>query len=277
VKLNQLFGVTHGLGMGVITFDWGQIIGFHGSPLPTPWWSAANVGIALLIFTWFLVPVLYVSDMSFISFVIQCFVTTCPQYTNTWYSAFFPMVSSQVFDNKGNPYNVSRVINEDSTFNVDAYKAYSPLFISVTYAMAYGLSFAATTSTLTHTFIYYRKQIYNQARRTLADQPDIHARLMSAYKEVPGWWYLTIFCASIGERESARKCTNGIDSHYVWVRYRCHRNLALTVTCLGFYSRSRHRCGSEYPSGFYNSLTSSYIQHSRTRFQLVSLRLSRTG
>ena len=63
VKLNQLFGVTHGLGMGVITFDWGQISGFNGSPLPNPWWSAANVGIALLFFSWFLVPVLYVSDI----------------------------------------------------------------------------------------------------------------------------------------------------------------------------------------------------------------------
>ena len=48
VKLNQLFGITHGLAMGVITFDWGQITSFYGSPLANPWWSAANAGIALL-------------------------------------------------------------------------------------------------------------------------------------------------------------------------------------------------------------------------------------
>ncbi|KAN0135066.1 oligopeptide transporter [Lactarius tabidus] len=178
VKLNQLFGTTHGLAMGVVTFDWGQISGFNGSPLPTPWWSAANVGIALLLFAWFLVPVLY--------------------YTNTWYSAFLPMVSSQAFDNTGNPYNVSRVINDDVTFNIDAYKAYSPLFISVTFAVSYGLSFAATTAAITHTFIYYRKQIYRQARHSLAEQPDVHARLMSVYKGVPNWWYLTIFFTMFG-------------------------------------------------------------------------------
>ncbi|KAF8261428.1 OPT oligopeptide transporter protein-domain-containing protein [Lactarius quietus] len=143
VKLNQMFGVTHGLAMGVLTFDWGQITAFNGSPLPTPWWAAANNGIAIVFFSWFLVPILY--------------------YTNTWYSAFLPMVSSQAFDNTGSPYNISRIINDDATFNIDAYKAYSP-------------------------------QIWNRARR----QPDIHARLMSVYEEVPDWWYFIIFCTMFG-------------------------------------------------------------------------------
>ncbi|KAF8264679.1 OPT oligopeptide transporter [Lactarius quietus] len=169
VKLNQMFGVTHGLAMGVLTFDWGKITSFNGSPLPIPWWAAANNGIALVLFSWFLAPILY--------------------YTNTWYSAFFPMVSSQSFDNTGSPYNVSRIIKDDATFNIDAYKAYSPIFISVTFAIAYGLSFASIASTLTHTLIYFPKKIWNQDRQ----QPDIHARLMSVYKEVPGWWYLIIF------------------------------------------------------------------------------------
>ena len=34
-----------------------------------------------------------------------------------------------------------------------------------------------------------------QARRSLAEQPDIHARLMSQYPQVPEWWYLCIFVA----------------------------------------------------------------------------------
>ena len=85
------------------------------------------------------------------------------------------------------------IINPDSSFNVEAYKAYSPLFISAAFALGYGLSFASITATLTHTFLYHRKQIYVQARRSLSEQSDIHARLMSVYKEVPDWWYLTIF------------------------------------------------------------------------------------
>jgi len=106
-------------------------------------------------------------------------------------------VSSHSFDNTGKQYNVSRIINADSSFNLQEYKAYSPLFLSISFAMAYGLSFAAITSTLTHTFLYYRKQIWTQARRSLSEQPDVHARLMSVYKEVPDWWYLTIFCSFI--------------------------------------------------------------------------------
>ncbi|KAF8258410.1 OPT oligopeptide transporter protein-domain-containing protein [Lactarius quietus] len=174
VKLNQMFGVTHGLAMGVLTFDWGQITAFNGSPLPTPWWAAANNGIAVVFFSWFLVPILY--------------------YTNTWYSAFLPMVSSQAFDNTGNPYNVSRILNDDVTLNIDAYNAYSPVFISAMFAISYGLSFAMVTSTITHTLVYHRKRIWNRAQR----QPDIHTRLMSVYKEVPDWWYLTIFCTMFG-------------------------------------------------------------------------------
>ena len=51
-----------------------------------------------------------------------------------------------------------------------------------------------------HTLLYNSKQILIQSRRSLSDQPDIHARLMSAYKEVPDWWYLCIFCAFINHK-----------------------------------------------------------------------------
>ena len=61
VKVNQIFGITHGLGMGLMTFDWGVITAFSESPLVYPWWVAANAGIAIVLFYWLLVPILYVS------------------------------------------------------------------------------------------------------------------------------------------------------------------------------------------------------------------------
>jgi hypothetical protein len=67
------------------------------------------------------------------------------------------------------------------------------LFLSTTFAMSYGLSFAAVTATLMHALLYYRRQIWTQARRSLSEQPDIHARLMMRYKEVPEWWYAIVF------------------------------------------------------------------------------------
>jgi len=92
---------------------------------------------------------------------------------------------------------VTRVLTPDYTLDEAAYKAYSPLFLPVTFAVSYGLSFAAVTSIVTHVFFYHRKQIWTQARRSLSEQPDIHARLMSVYKEVPEWWYGIIFGASL--------------------------------------------------------------------------------
>ena len=108
-------------------------------------------------------------------------------------------MSSRIsYDRFGNTYNVTQIINPDTTLNVEQYTAYSPLFLSATFAMAYGLSFASITATLTHTFLYFRKTIWVQSRRSMSEQPDIHARLMSKYRQVPEWWYLIIF----------RRCTH---------------------------------------------------------------------
>jgi OPT oligopeptide transporter protein len=97
----------------------------------------------------------------------------------------------------GDAYNVSKIINADASFNLEAYEAYSPLFFSSAFAITYGLQFALITATPMHALLYYHKQIWIQAHRSPSEQPDIHARLMSVYKEVPDWWYLSIFGACI--------------------------------------------------------------------------------
>jgi hypothetical protein len=38
--------------------------------------------------------------------------------------------SIHAFDNTGKPYNVSRIINPDTTLDLRAYKVYSPLYLS---------------------------------------------------------------------------------------------------------------------------------------------------
>lgn len=104
-----------------------------------------------------------------------------------------PRVSSRTsFDRYGKSYNVTAITNLDASLNVAKYEAYSPLFLSTTFAMSYGLSFASITSIITHTLLYFRKQIWVQSRRAMHEQPDIHARLMSRYPQVPEWWYFII-------------------------------------------------------------------------------------
>ncbi|KZT36342.1 small oligopeptide transporter [Sistotremastrum suecicum HHB10207 ss-3] len=174
IVVNQLFGTVSGLGMSLITFDWSQIT-YIGSPLATPWWAEANIMGGFVFFFWFLTPILY--------------------YTNAWFSKYMPISSRTSFDNTGAPYNVSAILTPEGTLDAEAYHNYSPLFLSTTFALSYGLSFAGITSTLVHSFLYFRKQIWVQSRRSLSEQPDIHARLMSVYKQVPEWWYAIIFVA----------------------------------------------------------------------------------
>lgn len=172
VVINQLFGYEYGLGMSLITFDWSQIA-YIGSPLATPWWAQANLAVGFVAFFWVLSPIIY--------------------YTNTWNSEYMPIMSREAYDNTGQPYHVHKILGPDGAFDMERYKAYSPLFLSTTFAVSYGLSFAAISSTLVHAILYFRKQIWMQCRRTLAEQPDIHARLMTRYREVPAWWYGVIF------------------------------------------------------------------------------------
>lgn len=109
---------------------------------------------------------------------------------------FFLSISSRIsFDNTGAPYDVTRIINPNLRVNTESYRFYSPLFLSTTFAVAYGLSFASITATVTHAFLYFRKQLWIQAKRSLNEQPDIHARLMSRYPQVPEWWYGVVFGA----------------------------------------------------------------------------------
>ncbi|KAF4573388.1 hypothetical protein EYR40_003531 [Pleurotus pulmonarius] len=136
-------------------------------------WAEANVAAGFVVFFWILTPVLY--------------------YKNVWEAHYLPISSRGSYDNTGKTYNVTRIINEDASLNVTEYIQYSPIFLSTTFAVSYGLSFASITATITHALLYYRKQIWTQARKSMSEQADIHARLMSRYAQVPDWWYLVIF------------------------------------------------------------------------------------
>jgi OPT family small oligopeptide transporter len=173
VIVNQLFGGSTGLSLLPITFDWTQITGFLGSPLMTPWHAIANIMIGVVFFFWIVTPGLH--------------------YSGTWFSEFLPMSDSATYDNTGSSYNVTKVLTKDFTLDLEAYKAYSPLFLSTTFALSYGLSFAAISSLIVYTALTQGKNIVRQFRNSKTEEPDIHMKLMSKYKEAPTWWYMGLF------------------------------------------------------------------------------------
>jgi hypothetical protein len=113
-------------------------------------------------------------------------------YTNTWYSDYLPMSDMNSYDNTGKPYNVSRILTPNLTLDLEAYKAYSPLFLSTTFAIFYGLNFAATIGLIVHTGLYHGKDLWKRLRHVRAEPKDIHVRLVEKYPPVPIWWYFIL-------------------------------------------------------------------------------------
>lgn len=178
-KVNTIFGMNSGLGLLPISIDWTQI-NYAGYPLTTPFYITCNAFAVVVFFYLFLSPILY--------------------YSNVWYSAYLPLLSSGTFDNTGLSYNVSRVVDENLDFVLSQYEQYSPMYISMSYSLTYGLSFAAVTAIIVHTYLYNGSEIWAKFKNARHGGEDIHKRLMNSYKEVPDWWYgiLTVVVLGLG-------------------------------------------------------------------------------
>lgn len=215
VVVANLFGTASGLGLFPVTFDWAQIA-YIGSPLVTPFWAAMNVVGGLVIVMWIIAPIMY--------------------YKNYLFSSYMPILSSLVFDNTGQQYDVSKILTKDFLFDREAYHNYSRVYMPITYVLSYGLQFAALASLLTHTACWHGKDIWRQWKRSLKEvgdigkgtyqavpgtvaggsvtprrlrrsdsgnldniisQEDVHNRLMKRYKDAPGWWYMATFVSML--------------------------------------------------------------------------------
>lgn len=119
-------------------------------------------------------------------------------YGGAWYSAYLPMSDASTYDNTGATYNTTRVLSQSFTLDEQAYSAYSPLFISTTFAMSYGLSFAAISSLVVYTWLNSRHYIMRQWRASTQDKPDVHMKMMGRYPEAPSAWYMGLFAIVSG-------------------------------------------------------------------------------
>ncbi|KAL2795049.1 OPT oligopeptide transporter protein-domain-containing protein [Aspergillus keveii] len=176
VVLNQLFGHKTGLGMSMLTFDWSQVVFANQSPLLVPFWAGLNVMGSFALFFWLLVPLIY--------------------YTNTWHSAYLPLLDPNTFDNTGRRYDMRRVMNRNGTVNVEEYRSYSPMFISAGFAVTYGVAFANLTGIFVHTALYHGKELLEQWSGR--NKKDVHARIMESYRPVPWWWFAGVTLLMFG-------------------------------------------------------------------------------
>lgn len=101
-----------------------------------------------------------------------------------------PMSTGAIMDRFAAPYNVSFILNDTRVgyFNETAYHAYSPVYISVTFAMTLTLAFALSTAAVVHTLLHHGPAIWRAIRRREVEKPDIHAKLMRSYPTTPFWY-----------------------------------------------------------------------------------------
>ncbi|RDW61997.1 small oligopeptide transporter-1 [Coleophoma cylindrospora] len=173
--VNHLFGMVSGLGLSPITFDWSQIA-YNTNPLLSPSWAAMNVFGGFVIFFWIVTPGIY--------------------YSNTWFTAYLPICTADLYDRYAGVYNVSSVLDTNHQLDITKYEAYSPPFLPATFAFVYGISFAALTAVPVHIYLWHGTQIMDALKGTT--RLDIHARLMRVYKRVPWYWFATITVVIMG-------------------------------------------------------------------------------
>lgn len=193
VVINQLFGGWTGLSLIPMTFDWTQISGFNFSPLIAPWYAIANTLIGMVIFFWIVTPAIH--------------------YSGLFYSKYLPMSDSSSYDNTAQAYNVTKILTPDFTFDLEKYRNYSPLFLSTTFTLCYGLSFAGIIAVLVHTGLFHGSDIWARFRHVGRETEDVHGRLMMRFKTVPLWWYGAITLIMIG---IGLGVTQGYPTHLSW-------------------------------------------------------------
>ncbi|KAK7299916.1 hypothetical protein RJT34_10745 [Clitoria ternatea] len=167
-------------GLGILSFglDWNTVAGFLGSPLAVPGFAIINIMVGFVLFLYVLIPISY--------------------WNNVYDAKKFPLISSHTFDSTGANYNVSRILN-DKAFDIDmdSYNKYSKLYLSITFAFDYGLSFATLTATISHVALFHGKTIYEMWKKTASalkgQVGDVHTRIMKKnYEQVPEWWFISI-------------------------------------------------------------------------------------
>jgi OPT family oligopeptide transporter len=119
-------------------------------------------------------------------------VAPAMHWSGAYWAEYLPFFDNGSWDNTQSHYNVSKILNDDYTLNVEKYEAYSPLFLSTTFTLCYGLSFAAIISLIVNTSIFHSAEIWARFRDTEGKLDDIHQKMMKKYKRVPQWWFLTI-------------------------------------------------------------------------------------
>lgn len=172
--LSQVFGVTTGLGLFPLTFDWTQVTSIN-NPLTTPFWSVACVFGSFIFWIWIVMPGLY--------------------YKNHWQTAHMPIMTASIYDVKGQAYNGSKVVDSNWHLDTTKFKEYSPVMLPIAFLMSLSLGLAAFSSM----FVLFIFRFKTDVIDSLKDKKmDAHNVALAKYKSFHWGFYVAGVLISLG-------------------------------------------------------------------------------
>lgn len=186
LNVATITGSVTGLGLNPIaSFDWG-IINQYGA-LVLPFYASLNTYIGSLI--------------AFCSIAGMW-------YLNFKWTAYLPINSNKLFNNKGKHYSVKKVLGPDDKLDHSKYEAYGPPFYSAANLMTYGSSFALYPFAVIFVFLQdwkhisrsfkgYRDSLKSQKDLSKGSNDDGFCKAMKLYKEVPDWVFAIVLGLAI--------------------------------------------------------------------------------
>ncbi|ORX39551.1 OPT oligopeptide transporter protein-domain-containing protein [Kockovaella imperatae] len=179
VTLDAICGIQGGLGLNPWpTFDWNI---FGGSGLYLPTFAVVNQCIGIVVAALMIIGV---------------------WFSNAWNTGYLPINSNGPFDDTGNRYNATRVLDSDGALNEELYQDYSQPWFSAGYIVYNIFAFAQYTACFTYVWMFHSstiktglKGIYRNVFKKGQEEEleeDVHFRLMQAYRDAPDWWYVVL-------------------------------------------------------------------------------------
>lgn len=179
-----LFGCINGLALNPInTFDWN------------------NIGPNSII-----TPVFSIS-MQMMGMLISAVVILIIWFKNVTWTSYLPVNGNSLYDNRGNPFNVSNVLNQQKNLDLEKLRAYSAPFWTAGTLVTYGAQLMTYPAMIVYAGLNYSNQILGGCKiflkgikspgKALDTFDDRFSRAQRKYKEVPELWFLGFLVISL--------------------------------------------------------------------------------
>ena len=187
LHLDNICGFNGGIGINPIpTFDfnvmWAQV-----QPLVNPAYAILQTVLGV---------------------VILAFSSLGVYYSNFKWAAYIPLNSNSLFDNTGEAYNASKILNADKSFDSTSFQEYSLPYYSAWNLVATGAGYAVIPFLFCYTilenwrslllgFRVLKNTLTNKKTSSMKNFKDPFCRMNSSYKEAPEWWFFLVVLASL--------------------------------------------------------------------------------